>query len=634
MSKWFEANAKDFGMKNPKAQALLSFADAGTLQLAKDAEGVPILVDTNQQGKFFYHSPQSAAGEAKAWAQSLPLDGNDFLVVFGIGLGYGYFALQEWLSKAKNRRVIFLEDDLRVLLHFLESENGRRLLDDPQVQISYIEDSEEGGQLLQSLAWGAFDQKMAISALPFYETARKKTYEEIKSRLLFESSDIHLVLDEYMTYGVSFFRNFWKNLFLLPGSYAANKLHGAFRNIPAIVVGAGPSLAKHLEQIKELKDSCLIFAGGSSVNALLDAGIRPHFGAGIDPNPTQYLRFRQSLAFGVPFFFRNRLLHESLALVTGPRLYLKGGDGYNISDWFEKKLRVPGRILGGGHSIANFIIEIAAALGCNPIILVGYDLAYGKELELYAPGVELGQPTKKKESYEPHDEPVKWPSEYGNKVHTAWKWLVEAKWIEDFARGNRKVKVINATEGGLGIKNIPHLSLKDAVKKYVTLPRDLESLVHTAIQEGGTISQNLDTLFKGCAQMYDSLEKVKGYLDELASIVSAGREKSDPMACLEDPETILLDAKLKQEVAYSYILEVFDRMRIKFEYYKLQFASHPKVKERDLKKFENDLLMERLKFLKETAVVNQILIAQTIEIQQAQGKNIKAFQPKSQVTWV
>jgi len=633
MSKRFEANSRDFGRKNPKAEALLSFAERGTLCIATDAQGDLILLDKNKNGDFFYHSPKSARGEAKVWAEGLSLDGNDTLVVFGIGLGYGYFALQEWLSQEKARSVIFLEDDLRVLLCFLESENARKLLDDQQVQIFYIEDSEDGGQLLQSLAWGAFDKKMAIAALPSYEASRKKVFEDIKARLLFESSDIHLVLDEYMTYGVSFFRNFWKNLFLLPGSYAANRLQGAFRNIPAIVVGAGPSLAQHLDQIKALKDSCLIFSGGSSVNALLDAGIRPHFGAGIDPNPTQYLRFRQSLAFGVPFFFRNRLLHESLNLVTGPRLYLKGGDGYNISDWFEKKLRVPGRILGGGHSVANFIIEIAAALGCNPIILVGYDLAYGKELELYAPGVELGHPPTKKESYEPHDEPVSWQSEYGDKVHTAWKWLVEAKWIEDFAKEHPKLKLINATEGGLGIKRVEHLSLDEAVKKYATMSRDLESLVHTAIQEAGTISSNLDILLKGCSQMYDSLEKVKGQLDEFSAIASSWREKKEPMAFLEDPKTALLENRLQDEIAYRYILEVFDRMRTKFEYYKLQFAAHPKIKEIELKRFENDLLVERLKFLKETAIVNQILIAQAVELQQAWGKNISAFKPKSQVTW-
>ncbi|MCE5293073.1 MAG: DUF115 domain-containing protein, partial [Chlamydiales bacterium] len=390
----FENNLHKFALKNPRGSILLAFVDAGSLCVTEDAQ------------------------EAIDWVQTLNLDGVEYIAVFGLGMGYGYDALKTWLEGDSSRRLIFLEDDLRVLLLFLESDRAKDLLDDPQVHIYYTEDSQDGLEVLQNLAWSAYGKNMLITCMPFYQAERKKTFDDITARLQYETSDIHIVLDEYMTHGVSFFRNFWKNLFLLPGSYKGNKLQGAFKGIPAIVVAAGPSLEQHLPELKELRDKALIFSGGSSVNALLDAQILPHFGAGIDPNPTQYLRFRQALAFQVPFFYRNRLLTESAELIQGPRLYLKGGDGYNISDWFEKKCKITGSIIGGGHSVANFIIEIAHSLGCSPIILVGYDLSYGKDQQLYAPGVEDPQVTAARDE----NEPITWQDKAGKTIKTAWKW--------------------------------------------------------------------------------------------------------------------------------------------------------------------------------------------------------------------
>ncbi len=622
----FEKNLHNFSIKNPKGAALLSLVEAGSLHVAYDAENQRILCDKSAHGEFYYHSKQSAKKEAKGWVDSLVLDDVDFLTVFGLGSGHSYSALKQWLEQDSSRQLIFLEDDLRVLLLFLESDIASELLCDPQVHVYYIENSEDGLQVLQSLCWSGYGKNMLVACLPFYEKCRTKTYEDIKARLQYETSDIHLVLDEYVGYGVSFFRNFWKNLFLLPGSYRGNKLQGAFKGIPAIVVAAGPSLGQHLEQLHHLRDKALLFSGGSSVNALLDAGIQPHFGAGIDPNPVQYLRFRQALAFQVPFFFRNRLLRESAELIKGPRLYLKGGDGYNISDWFEKKLKIPGKIIGGGHSVANFAIEIAHSLGCSPIILVGYDLAYGKDLEAYAPGVKSAQSTLIESG---KDEPIVWENHEGKKIHTAWKWLLEAKWIEDFAEDRPRSTIINATEGGLGLKNIAHMSLKEVEQKYLSLPRDLDSLVHTSIEDAGTITADVAPILKGCAQMYDSLERAKECLEKLSECA----KQSSVQSFYEDPHSILLQAGLKSEIAYQYILEVFDKMRAKLEYYRLQFAAHPSMGQEKHEALEMKLLCERYRFLKDAVVVNQLLIAQSIAYERSRGRDVSAFAPKSQVLY-
>jgi hypothetical protein len=127
--------------------------------------------------------------------------------------------------------------------------------------------------------------------------------------------------------------------------------------------------------------------------------------------------------------------------------------------------------------------------------------------------------------------------------------------------------------------------------------------------------------------MYDSLERAKGLLEKLAI-------QAENPQFHNDPHTALLQAELKEEIAYKYILEVFDKMRAKLEYYRLHFASHPALSENAIEALKLSELQSRFIFLKDTATVNQLLIAQSVALEKANGLDISAFSPKSTVYWI
>lgn len=621
MTQWFEKNVALFEFKNARAAALLSCVDPQFLEPCYTEKGE----DNLKRHNTYLHSQKGAYLEAVNWAKKVPLTDVDVLVVYGVGLGYAYQALKGWLNESASRKLLILEDDLGIIFRFLEKEAAHVLLSDSQVQLYYIEDSLDGAEVLKGISWATFNKKMHIVAVSHYQETRQEVFEEIKARLLYEQSDIHAVCDEYTNYGISYFRNFWRNIFLLDGSCLANNLKGQFRAIPAIVVAAGPSLKTNIEELKQLHGRALVFSGGSSVNALTEAGIMPHFGGGIDPNPLQYMRLRQNLALQVPFFYRSRMLHEAASLISGDRLYLRGGDGYNIATYFEKKAKISGPVLGGGHSIANFGIEIAYALGCSPIILVGFDLAYGEQKQRYAPGVEESHPSNIRQGID--DESVVWKDSTGKSLHTAWKWILEGQWIEEFAKKHGKKRFINATQAGLGIQGIAHMSLKEAVDRYCKRSYDLDALVHTAIQQAGVCTVSHDTLFTGMAKIFDSLSSCIGFLDTLLEHIGATRinHKSTAVPFLEKPDTILLLQKLENQLAFKYILEVFDRMKTKLDFYTLQFHLNANSSEQEKQKLELDLLGGHYYFLKEVCIVNQALIGKSIQEQQSLGHTTSAF---------
>lgn len=600
--KRFIANCKYFEIKNPRACALFSLTNSAALQFCKTELGELNLVAADH----YYHSQSGAQSEASAYAKEFLAsikEKTEIICIYGIGLGYSYQAFRQWLLENKEHTLIFLEDDLATLMRFLETEMATELLKDPQVHLYHIEETSHGegskGDVFQEIAWSTFPQKMAVGVLPYYEKIKKQTFQGVKNRLLFEESDTHCILDEYTIYGVPYFRNFWPNLLVLPDSQKASALFGAFKDVPAIVVGAGPSLNKQIDRLRELKDRALIFAGGSAINALTDNGITPHFAASIDPNPMQYLRLRQNMAFETPFFFRHRAFNEALGLVSGPKLYLPGGDGYNISDWFEKRFKIKGKTLGGGHSIANFIIEIAYALGCRPIILVGYDLAYTNR-QSYAQGVE----DEKKRIFSDEDA-VDFSDFEGNPILTAWKWILEGRWISEFASKHPKLRLLNATEGGIPIEGVKNVSFSDVAGRYLTKSYDLDGWVHTEIQKVPKVGCTPSDIFKQLGKMFASVERC---LELLEALIAECTKHSATLSPLDDPQAILMLEKLHQEIAFKYILDVFDRMRTKLDYYKKQFRAHLTFSEKKQQQYEKKLLLDHLILLREVAKVNYILI--------------------------
>ena len=314
--------------------------------------------------------------EAENWFSSLRLEGIKLLYVYGVGLGYYYEVLKKWLKEDEERHVVFLEDDLAVLKRFFEEPHAEVLLTHNQVTVCYLHDIEDKHGVLETLYWSFVLTPFLFTSLRSYELEKPKQYEAFRYKISYSTTMKNALVEEYLRYGVGFFRNFYRNILELDTSYWGNALFGQFPGIPAVICGAGPSLEQQLPLLKYLKNKALVFAGGSSLNAVSAHGILPHFGAGIDPNPTQYLRLTASEAFEVPFFYRSRMQHDAFRKIPGFRLYISGAGGYDVAEWYEKTFNLEAEFLDEGHNVVNFCTEIATRLGCNPIIYIGMDLAF------------------------------------------------------------------------------------------------------------------------------------------------------------------------------------------------------------------------------------------------------------------
>lgn len=458
------------------------------IELCKNDEGDLNLKDQTVLNAYL-HSYVSPEREARQWFLSLNLQNIYVLYVYGIGLGYYYDVVKAWLKEDSKRSVIFIEDDLEVMRHFLDTERANDLLSNPQVKLFYYTPD-------QTLYVFSFITSLyplipfSVTSLKYYAKKKPQQFSEFYARIAY-FHDMRLGISaEFLNLGsnVGFLGNFYKNLLLLPSSKLAWKMGNQFKGTPAIICGAGPSLAKNIDFLRTLQDKALIMAGGTAMNVLNGAGIMPHFGVGIDPNPAHYNRLISNTAFEEPFFYRQRMYNPALKAIHGERIFVTGSGGYKISEWFEKKLDVQhSEMIEEGHNVVNFNIGIAKFLGCNPIIVVGVDLAYSND-NSYAPGLvrhALHDPKDAFITKYSHEELLIKNDIDGNPVRTLWKWVNESMWFTHFAEMNSDITLLNCTEGGIGFSKVQNLKLAEAAEKYLRNDYDFASSIHGLLQNSG-----------------------------------------------------------------------------------------------------------------------------------------------------
>lgn len=612
--KRLEKNIGLLQKSNIKTALQLSYVDASDVVFCETVQGEPNLKRVYRGQTYYYHDQKGAEKEANTWFQKQDLDKTAVFYVYGIGLGYAYLTAKAWLKENPERNLIFFEDDLAVLYRLLETELATEILKNPQVKIEASPHLFQDKDLFDELAWIYLHVPFTIGALPLYEQVKSDLYLTLRHQISYQAAFKASQVGEYLEYGAAFFRNFYPNLFLLPEAFLGNGLFGRFKDIPAIICGAGPSLNKNIDLLKNIQDRALIFAGGSSLNAFCAKGIEPHFGAGIDPNPMQLERIKQNQQFKIPFFYRNRLYHDALKAVQGPHLYLTGSGGYDVATWIEQELGIEGESLDEGHNIVNFSVSIAHALGCNPIIFVGVDLAY-TDMKSYAEGIVSDAKVTKTTILNTDNfdsQAILRKDIYGNPIYTLWKWITESEWISDYAKEHPDVAFVNSTEGGIGFDGIPNVPLAEVIETCMAWPHSLKERIRQEIEKNALSRVTRKKIIGVLKKLSASLKKAMACIDSILKEVVKLEERikaSGPLETLETQEMSLYEMELTDEPAYQNLLDNFNMVYLKAyqgEVYRQTVA--PKrlsEKKRQLKKLE--LHRKRLNFLKDVAKVNVFL---------------------------
>jgi hypothetical protein len=456
-----------------------------------------------------------APQDLTVWRNGLRIDVVEVLYVYGLGDGGVYHQFAAWLRENGERRLVILEEDTGLIAAALRAET----LNDPQVSLEWLD-----GSILQELAEKYPVEAIEVIALPGKEGAK---FRSIRLQLLRKTSLTHsLFVDRF--HGSHLFDNFIQNIPHLEHAFYANGLN--FSQMPAIICGAGPSLAKDIELLKQLENKVIIIAGGSAIAALTSAGVEPHFAIAIDPNVEEFHRMQNSFAFECPFLFSTRVHPGVFQTCNGPFGYLRSGIGGMPELWIEEELGLTGPLLGEhlsdeAISVTAIAQAFAQYIGCKTILLSGVDLAY-TDGRRYAPGVAQEVPIT--------EQLLRRKDKKGNFVKTALRWVMEAASLSHYAKKHPEIRWINTTAGGLPIKGFETMDLA-AASKLFTQEWDLQTLIAEQIGVHPMPKPKQPLL----PQLADSLSRVIGHLEILAG------EKQGAKS--------LAELEMKEELAFSIL---------------------------------------------------------------------------------
>ena len=169
-----------------------------------------------------------------------------------------------------------------------------------------------------------------------------------------------------------------KNLFsnaryLCQGYHISQLVEVIPRNIPGIVVAAGPSLNKNVQELKRAKGKAFILAVDTAIKPLLQAGIVPDMFAVIDGMKPLELVQKEDVR-EIPLFTTLNAAPEILDYQTGMKFF--SNEGYQFAERILRKSGCKPALVASGGSVATNAFSLLYKIGIDTIILVGQDLAY------------------------------------------------------------------------------------------------------------------------------------------------------------------------------------------------------------------------------------------------------------------
>ena len=468
-------------------------------------------------------------------------------------LGYSSYELSwclEWLSKHENRQLIFFELTPFDFQPLLTQATSLSFIEHPRVHIFSLNTPNFWQQKSKKI------DHFLSQPFEFFssDNVESKTAEEIHERLISKSIDLNTYCAELLHTSPLFFQNATENLKLISKSTLADTFKHAFKGIPAFICAAGPSLNSTFESLKASSlEKALFFAGGRALSVLNDLQIEPHFGLGLDPYQEHLGTFRCNSYFELPFIYRLRTYFKCLKLSHNPLVYSPGSIGYPWVNWLENQLGIEAHKHQEGLNVVNFSLQIATFMGCNPIFLVGSDLAY-HDISAYSSSIpdEQNLPPAfeiNKEDYSLNRGYIK-KNEKGQPIFTLWKWIEEARWMSQFAKAHPSTQFYNLSSDGLPIEGFKTLNLSQALEMCPNHSFDLRSQIHALIQQSKKRLPSVEKALKPLQELYESLKICQSLLIK------------------KNQEDTLSQFEMNNEKAFKLILEpldeIFDRLEPPF----------------------------------------------------------------------
>lgn len=533
LTKNLEALGKyNFGIINDLINLDFSnIENVGELKTSIDSATVFIKKDSKIH---LLHSVYNPIEDASRLIKNIDFNKDSLIIVFGIGLGYHLLELKKKITK--DTRIFIVEHNVDVLKYALKNVDLTEIFNSNQIFLLFGADNTINYQILAQVGHNFYNMayNIQIIMLPnyyIYADSNIKVMKQITNRISSTIVSQGNALDD-MFVG---FRNNYLNVDAMIKCNCIDEIKDKYKNKPAIIVASGPSLDKNIEYLKNAVGKALIIACDASLNICEANGVKPDAIASIERDEPTYT-----------YYYKDRKIDEDIVLVApgllwpqiyeeykGKTIIMSKTSGGN-EGWWHKHFENT-RHVNQGQSSAHVAFAVAKEAGCNPIILIGQDLAYtyGKKHSDMAHTDHEGDNDDRDakalgevflEDYE------------GNLLKSNWIYKIFKTWFENQAIVSPEIEIIDATEGGAYKEGTKIMKLKDAIENYCTSPlkiRMVDYLKDISIKDREKL-EKYNVIIKNTEKEIKKLIKIKKISSEHLKVLKKLDEKYKFEECTED----------------------------------------------------------------------------------------------------
>ena len=460
------------------------------------------------------HSAYDPVKEANTLIKEIENDEDlDLVFVFGIGGGYLINAVRKL-----NIAVAVIEPDINFFNLLIESFRLNRILEDSKITFFIGGSDDEDIEKFISLT--------TTKKVKFFIT---RSYASLfaEEALHYQSKVLSLVDKKIININtISRFDKLWayniaSNVVEIATHYGVNRFFNKYKNIPAVIVSAGPSLEKNIRKLKEMKNKAIIIAVDTAMKPLSSHGISPHFVITIDPQKKNSKYFRNVHFEDTVLIAESSVDHEAVESFNGAEYFIDSI--FPLAKYFMKYLGNRGDITMGG-SVSTAAYDFAIRIGADPIIMVGLDLSFPNH-QTHIKGsyheenffTEIG----KLDSYDNRIYKVlvagnlrEEKNVYGESVFTDSRFDMYRNWYESQCANNSRIKFYNATEGGVIIKAMENITLQELIDKFDDINIDIDKNDKNTEDK----KQILENIKKGLMKIDEEILSLKPYVEDAISL--------------------------------------------------------------------------------------------------------------------
>lgn len=443
---------------------------------------------------FYYNFEDIDADVIKQYTE-LKIVNARIALFLGFGLGYEVDYFAKYISeKQKTQRIIIIEKDIELFKIALQYIDYTPMIKDSNISLILGENIENIFTCLVNVYTKNASMVYYVKCIQpvYHESSIKNNNEYYMEVLTILRKSVSYMMDYFGNDphdSLIGFDNIMDNIGEIVKNPGINLLFNKFKGKPAVIVSTGPSLNKNKHLLKGLQDKAFIICPDASLKILLEMGVKPHLVTALERTElttSLIAGFTKEEVEDVYYAATPVVLPKAYELYPGPRLIV-----YRKFDHF-KWIGIDRGICEIKHSAGNMAFKLAEVMACDPIILIGQDLAYSRDGKTHAAGAVLGENQVKsdKDNFEVMGND-------GQPIMTNSTWNLFRQGFEiDIA--DSKSRCINSTEGGAFIEGTTVMSFEKAIELYIAEEFYPVKLIKEQLAEfsNHNTKHDVDTLIK------------------------------------------------------------------------------------------------------------------------------------------